>query len=104
MHSIANLAAPGQEINPKKHIDKRYTSAIIYIDNYIRVIAMGKVLNALTGMRDESREMMLCCVHGSDLYTRFYLQVWGLEHMIKIVNRAIRAKNKLASHVKARGK
>lgn len=65
---------------------------------------MGKVLKMLAATRDESQNMMMRFPHGSDMYTRFYLQTWGLERMIGIINRTIRVKNKLAARVKTKGK
>lgn len=65
---------------------------------------MGKIKDILIESRDWHQEMMLMYPHGSDLYTRFYLQTWGLNHVIGMITRAEKMKQSLINRIKTREK
>ena len=65
---------------------------------------MGKIKDILIESHNFNRDMMLNFPYGSNMYTRFYLQVWGLNQMIRIIDRTAHTKNKIINRIKTRGK
>lgn len=65
---------------------------------------MKKIIDILIESRDSHQDMMMRFPHGSDLYTRFYLQVWGLNHMINAISHTNKIKQSLVNRIKTRGK